>query len=243
MCENMLEEGGQPLSGPFFEGNHHSAIGPKVGGPLWNIERVEVLADREGGAINNKVQAELKLGPSMSENLDCLLKGCVTHTIDKGNINLGSAISDVSAQPDMNGVLANSSSKAKEGKVLNRKAPTRFQSLPIWGAPKCLRFMGAIQSSSRQGKQRQAVSLEEGVVWSAGKLTRSSKKLVVEVEGEGDGGDIVVVSASSVASPYQQQSTNPVGLISRVNGLLREKLLEDVDSFIELKKLQEGDES
>jgi hypothetical protein len=83
------------------------------------------------------------------------------------------------------GVVANSKPIRIEESSKIRKARLGFQSLPTLGVPKCLRLVGAIQASSRRGKQRKAASLEEGIVWSAGKLSKGSKS-VVEAEGLGD---------------------------------------------------------
>ncbi|MCI88338.1 hypothetical protein A2U01_0109625, partial [Trifolium medium] len=69
--------------------------------------------------------------------------------------------------------------------------------------------------SSRRGKQRKAVSLEERVVWSVGKLTRSSKQIVME--GGGDGGAEDDVSSSTVGRSLQQLPDNHADPQSRDN--------------------------
>ncbi|CAJ2647959.1 unnamed protein product [Trifolium pratense] len=104
------------------------------------------------------------------------------------------------------------------------------------GVPKCVRFMGAIQASSRRGKQRKAVSLDEGMVWSAGKLTRNQ----FEMADDGEEGTEDAVSSSTVRRHLQQHPVNHADPQSRDVGLLREESLEDVDSFVESKKIPEA---
>ncbi|PNY03509.1 cysteine-rich receptor-like protein kinase, partial [Trifolium pratense] len=98
--------------------------------------------------------------------------------------------------------------------------------------------MGAIQASSRRGKQRKAVSLDEGMVWSAGKLTRGSNQF--EMADDGEEGTEDAVSSSTVRRHLQQHPVNHADPQSRDVGLLREESLEDVDSFVESKKIPEA---
>ncbi|MCH80358.1 RNA recognition motif [Trifolium medium] len=234
----LLEEGDNNTNGLFVVDLNRPASGLHGIGPVC-VRELEEVGIKEGRCdVSKKDQDGLKLGHSMSENFDIFLKGCVQNKKEKQISNSGSDKSKVSSHLDLEGGESNSFLLAKEVNLKNRKTPLRLQSLPTMGVPKCVRFMGAIQASSRRGNQRKATSLEEGVVWSAGKLTRGSNQ--IEMTDDGDGGSEDAASSSKVVRPRQHQPNKHVVPQSRVFGLLRDESLDDVDSFVVSKKLPEA---
>ncbi|MCH90357.1 hypothetical protein A2U01_0011271 [Trifolium medium] len=214
-----------------------SPIGPIESGPICLGESQEVRAEGKGDGSSGSGKPILRLGQSMSENLDNILMGHATNIKVLVDDISGETVSNCSSQSQgkENGSILKASSRP--GGVKHRKAVIRPNSLPLIGAPKCLRFAEAIVASSRNGKHRKASSLDEGVVWSAGKLTRGKSKARVEVTTEEKG------SSSSSQKGHNEQdvnvgstSSNHEAYQSGVNWLLCEDSLDDVDSYVESKK-------
>ncbi|WJX23811.1 hypothetical protein P8452_12998 [Trifolium repens] len=221
-------------SGPILEKRVDLSIGPPVAGPVYHEEGVEGMLP-EDRCVGNKDHFGPEMGPPMSVNLDSFLQSYI-HKNHK-SVSASEVSDNISfSQIDMkgNGVIMKAPSKGCISK--SRRPLPGMQSLPSMGVPKCLRFVEAIQSSSRKGKSRRAVSLEEGLMWSAERISRGSRVAVVEDKGGGDrvvemGGSVSEVSSSSVHLPHQPETQIP-----EVNWLMCEDSLENVDNFVELKK-------
>jgi hypothetical protein len=166
----------------------HASIGPMVVGPQVTSSLDLIVGDIAGGCGGLvRRQAPVILGQSMSENLDILLQGQIPHLNGQQKATVEGVVGNISSQPDSSYVDIRSGSKS-------RKHVPKLQSLPFITAPKWLRFAGSMQASHRNGKNKRASSLDEGVIWSAGKITRGKKKLPRRVDGE-------VSSKSWEASP------------------------------------------
>jgi hypothetical protein len=79
-------------------------------------------------------------------------------------------------------------------------------------------------------------SLEEGVFWSAGKLTRGGKKPVLEAERGGTEEEEGEISTSRMGGSPQQPPLNDVDPQPEVVWLLNEEALEDINSYVESRK-------
>ncbi|GAU41064.1 hypothetical protein TSUD_284340 [Trifolium subterraneum] len=233
ICANLLEEGGRFFSGQFLDKGAQAVNGPLVVGLCSVSKNVEELANGVISDLSKKDSTDVPdLGHSMSSKLDSFLKGSAQRNNEGVVITIAeNTICYLLSHEDKTGSEDSSLPLVKKTLLKNRKATLRPQSLPTLGGPKCLRFMGAVQASSKQGKHRKAVSLEEGVVWSAGKLIRGSKIQAVEAEGELEGDIVDDVSTSRVGSPVQQPLLNNKDPHSRVRRPLGEDSIEDVDRF------------
>jgi hypothetical protein len=121
--------------------------------------RVGPLGDLEGQVVEKQVgmdegsnRGQLWLGRSMSESFDLFIKeGNPKNTLlDKSSP--GGVCSIVSSQPILERIEDCTKSLPKTGDLKNRKSSRRIQSLPTLGVPKCLRFVGVVQASSKRGK-------------------------------------------------------------------------------------------
>jgi hypothetical protein len=148
---------------------------------------------------------------------------------------------DGEPHPELVGACVNTSKHLQKNLKSSRKALPRPQSLHLKGIPKCLRFVEAVQATSRGSRHRKATSLEEGVVWSAGKLMtrrkdgRNSGEVLGEVDSE------IISLATDVGGNVGEQTEphpsagNNSSPLAQVNWLLCENSLEDVESFIASK--------
>jgi hypothetical protein len=222
------EDGGCP-SGPILEVIQND-VGPQVIGSNGITGGLE-LGGNGGSAEANKLI-------SMSENLVSFLKANEAHQAQleierPGGVD---SLPDIQIEVDGNGVVT----KQHESTKL-RKPLVRFQSLPMMGGgPKCLRFAAAVQASHKKSKARKSSSMEEGVLWSAGKLAGGFKSTSLEVVGV-EGADAVdEISSSSAESVNVQRSVTFDDPQAGGNWLLDEESINDVDGFAIGKNRTEG---
>ncbi|MCH80387.1 endonuclease/exonuclease/phosphatase family protein [Trifolium medium] len=214
-----------------------SPIGLSESGPNCLGVSQEVRPEGKGGGGSGSGKPILKSGQPMSVNLDNMLMGHVINQTGLVDVIPGDTVSIISSQSleKENGVFLKTGSRP--GVVKHRKTLIRPNSLPLIGAPKCLRFAEAVVASSRNGKQRKATSLDEGVVWSAGKLMRGKSKARVEVTREEKGSSCSLQNGQNEQHAYVgSTSSNNEASQSGVNWLLCEDSLDDVDSYVESKK-------
>jgi hypothetical protein len=134
-------------SGPTVEDWVHSSNGLGEFGPVEN-GAVEVH-ESDGRRCVDSNRDHLNLGRSMSENLDLLIKDLNYHFTLQDNFTTGVGTCSDFIQPVLEGGDASTKFLSKVGELKNRKSTPRIQSLPSMGIPKCLRFVGDVQTSSK----------------------------------------------------------------------------------------------